>query len=66
MEQFNCEGLESLSLEGMTKIEGGQIIDLLKAAGKTLTVGYFAQQFIDDWDNIKAGFWKGINDFSRP
>jgi len=66
MKQFNCEGLEALSLEGLRKVEGGQIPEWVKGLGKTFTVGYIVAEIIDDWDNVKAGFLKGFNDFSRP
>ena len=54
-EKINLEEISSIEL---LEINGGAVPSWFKKLGW----GYLAQQVVDNWDDIKAGFIAGYND----
>lgn len=54
-EKINLEEISSIEL---LEINGGAVPSWVKKLGW----GYLAQQVVDNWDDIKAGFIAGYND----
>lgn len=57
MEQFNCEGLEILSVEEMGEVDGGStIVKFVVAALATLVV-----IAAENWQDVREGWYDGIH-----
>jgi len=66
MKQFNCEGLEALSMEQVTAVNGGSgTTELVKKVLKKGIWGYIIITVIDNWDDLKQGFVDGWNDAGK-
>lgn len=59
MEQFNCEGLDALSVEEMGEVEGGNWIKTAAKFLKTNAYGMAIAVVITSWDDIKEGLAEG-------
>lgn len=57
MEQFNCEGLEALSVEEMEKCEGGSTLIKIVVAGLTALAVIAAE----NWQDVREGWYDGIH-----
>ncbi len=55
MEQFNCEGLDALSVEEMGEVEGGNT--LIKLAIAALTA--LAVIATENWQDVREGWYDG-------
>ncbi len=60
MEQFNCEGLDALSMEEMGTCNGG-FVPAIVAAGIGFVVGVLFTASVTDWQDVREGWYDGIN-----